>query len=75
MSRRNKLAKELHFLEEEIKFLEIKRSRSQAALIEALISRSQPNDDDVQFFRTFTAEIEVKREQIRQLTSEIEKLI
>lgn len=75
MSKRNKLAKELHFLEEEIKFLEIKRSRSQAALIEALISRAQPNEDDVQFFRTFTAEIEVKREQIRQLTNEIEKLI
>ena len=39
MSQRSKLAKEIHILEEEIKILEIKRSRSQASLIEALISR------------------------------------
>ncbi len=43
MSQRSKLAKEIHILEEEIKLLEIKRSRSQASLIEALISRRDPD--------------------------------
>lgn len=75
MSQRSKMAKELHTLEEEIKLLEIKRSRSQAALIEALISRQTPREEDVQFFRTFTAEIEVKREQLQQLTKRIEHLL
>ena len=54
MSQRGKLAKEMNVIEKEIQFLEIKRSRSMAALIEALISRTAPNDADVQYFRTFT---------------------
>lgn len=75
MSQRSKMAKELHNLEEEIKILEIKRSRSQAALIESLISRQTPREEDVQFFRTFTAEIEVKREQLQQLTKRFDYLL
>lgn len=75
MLQRNKLAKEIHALEAEIQLLEIKRSRSQAALIEALISRTQPSDDDVQFFRTFTAQIDVKREQLQKLTKQLENYV
>ena len=41
MSAKKELAKEIHLLEEEIKILEVKRSRSQASLIEALISRDR----------------------------------
>ena len=75
MSQRGKLAKEINVIEKEIQFLEIKRSRSMAALIEALLSRSTPNDADVQYFRTFTAEIEVKREQLQRLTKQLEALV
>ena len=60
MSRRNKLAKEINILEEEIK------------LMEALISRTSPDDTDAQFFRTYTAEIDVKREQLQKMTKELE---
>ncbi|MCM1533913.1 MAG: hypothetical protein NC099_04585 [Corallococcus sp.] len=75
MSQRSKLAKEIHLLEEEIKMLEIKRSRSQACLIEALISRQDPNPTDMEFFRMFTAEIDVKRENLQTMTRQLEKLI
>ena len=75
MSQRGKLAKEMNVIEKEIQFLEIKRSRSMAALIEALISRTAPNDADVQYFRTFTAEIEVKREQLQKLTKQLDALL
>ena len=74
MLQRNKIAKEIHALEEEIKILEIKRSRSIAVILEALISRTTPNDEDVQYFRTFTAEIEIKREQLQKLTRQLEGL-
>ena len=40
MSVKKELAKEIRILEEEIKVLEIKRSRSQAALIESLDRKS-----------------------------------
>ena len=75
MLQRNKIAKEIHALEEEIKILEIKRSRSIAVILEALISRTTQNDEDVQYFRTFTAEIEIKREQLQKLTRQLEGLI
>ena len=55
--------------------LEIKRSRSQAALIESLISRQTPDEEEMQFFRTFTADIEVKREQLLKYMKQLEQLV
>ena len=67
-----KLAKEIYALSEEMKQLESKRSRSMACIIESLLSRTEPDETEVQFFRTFTAEIEVKREQLQKLTKQLE---
>lgn len=75
MSKRSKLAKELRMIEEEIRFLEIKRSRSMASLLESLISRAEPNAEDVQFFRNYTAEIEVKRQQLQQVLAQLEQIV
>ena len=75
MSVKKELAKEIRILEEEIKVLEIKRSRSQAALIESLISRQQPDEAEMQYFRTFTADIDVKRERMLALMEQLEKLV
>lgn len=72
MSNKNKILKEIHVLEEEIKLLELKRSRSLASLMESVISRTTPDETDVQFFRTFTAEIDVKREQLQKLSRQLE---
>lgn len=75
MSLKKELAKEIRVLEEEIRMLEVKRSRSQASLIDALISKKDPDETEIQFFRTFTADIEVKRERLLKLTKQLEKLI
>lgn len=72
---KSQIIKEIHFLEEEIRELEIKRSRSQASLIEKLLSHEPVVDADAQFFRMFTAEIEVKREQLQKLTKQLEVLL
>lgn len=72
MSKRNALAKEIHALEEEIKLLEIKVNRSMRVIMEALVSREQPTDEDMQFFRTYSAEIDVKREQLQKAVKELE---
>lgn len=74
MSNKNKIAKEIHALEEEIKLLELKRSRSLASLMESVISRTSPDETDVQFFRTYTAEIDVKREQLQKLSRQLEEI-
>lgn len=75
MSQKSKLAKELNALENEIKVLESKRARSMAVIMEAMLSRSIPDETDVQFFRTFNADIEIKREQLQKLTKQLEKLL
>ena len=75
MSPKRQLAKEIRMLEEEIKLLEVKRSRSQGHLIESLISKKDPDPQEAQFFRTFTAEIEVKRERLMKLTKQLEALL
>lgn len=61
---KKELKREIDILKSEIKELEIKRSRSQASLLEALISRREPGADEIKFFRTYNAEIEAKREKL-----------
>lgn len=72
MSKRSALAKEINALTEEIKLLEIKLNRSVRVIIEALVSREQPNEEDLQFFRTYSAEIDIKREQLQKCVKELE---
>lgn len=75
MSQKGKLAREINILEKEIQYLEIKRSRSMAGLMESYISKTEPKEDDVAYFRGFTAEIEVKREQLQNLMESLGKIV
>lgn len=75
MSLRKDLAKEISLLEGEMKELEFKRTRSMAALMESLISRVDPEETEMQFFRQYTAEIEVKRERLVELTQQLKDLV
>lgn len=75
MSQKRELAKEIHMLEEEMKILEAKRSRSQGHIIECLISKKDPDEQELQFFRTFSAEIEVKRERLIKLTEQLQNIL
>lgn len=75
MSLKKDLAKEIGILEKEMQELESKRSRSMASLMEALISRKDPDDYEMQFFRQYTAEIEVKREKLIELTKQLKSVM
>ena len=75
MSLKKDLAREIGLLEKEMQELESKRSRSMAALMESLISRRDPDVSEMQFFRQYTAEIEIKREKLIDLTAQLKKLM
>lgn len=75
MSLRKDLAKEIGTIEKEMQELESKRSRSMAALMESLISRKDPKELEMQFFRQYSAEIEVKRERLIELTEQLKKMM
>lgn len=62
-----KLNREISDLEAEIELLEEKRTRSQAALLDAVLDGVEPNSEDMDYFRLFTAQIEVKREKLQKL--------
>ena len=75
MSLKKDLAKEIGVLEREMSELESKRVRSMAALMESLISRRDPNEFEMQFFRQYSAEIEIKREKLIELNERLKKLL
>lgn len=75
MSLKKDLAKEMQLLEEEIKALEVKRTRSMSELMEALISKKEPSETEMQYFRQYTAEIEVKREKLTEITEQLKKIV
>ena len=75
MSAKRDLAREIQALEDEIKELESKRLRSMSSLLESVISKSEISTDEARFFRTYTAEIEVKRERLIQLKKQLAELL
>ena len=75
MSLKRDLAKEIQTLEDEMKELESKRTRSMSALVESLISKTEIGADEARFFRTYTAEIEVKREKLIQLKKQLSDIL
>lgn len=75
MSLRKDLAKEIGILEKEMKELESKRTRSMSALMESLISKREPEETEMQYFRQYSAEIEVKREKLIELTEQLKTLV
>ncbi|MCH5160738.1 MAG: hypothetical protein J1G04_01790 [Clostridiales bacterium] len=75
MSLKKDLAKEINIIEKEMQELENKRSRSMAALMESLISNNEPQETEMQFFRQYSAEIEVKRENLIELTKQLQSLV
>lgn len=71
MSLKRDLAKEIQALENEIKELEVKRTRSMSALVESVISKTEISTEEARYFRTYSAEIEVKREKLSELKKQL----
>lgn len=74
MFEKSKLKKAIETSRKEIESLEQKRTRSQAALVSALLNHSTPDDRDIEFFNKFTVKIENERKHMHELMAELEKL-
>ena len=74
MFQKFKLKKQIEKSKNMIALLEQKRTRSQAALVEAILSHTSPKDEDVDFFNRFTAQIEDERAHMHRLMDELNKL-
>ena len=69
-----RLKSEINQCKKEIELLEQKRTRSQAALVEAILRHTEPDDSDVDYFNQFTEKIEEERERMHQLMDELASL-
>ena len=74
MFKKMKLKKEIEQSKQKIAELEQKRARSQAALVEAILLKTEPKDDDVDFFNKFTEQIEQERQRMHELMKELDAL-
>ena len=74
MSRKSELKKEIEASEKEIETLEMKRMRSQSALMEAHVNNVVPNPSDIEYFKIYTNLIDVERKNLRQLKGQLSKL-
>lgn len=74
MFEKRKLKKKINRCKKEILRIEQRRSRSQAALVEAILTNSVPNDDDVDYFNHFTSQINTVRDRMHEYQKELDKL-
>ncbi len=74
MLQKSKLKKAINASRKKITVLEQKRTRSQAALVYALLNHTTPNDEDIEYFNQFTVQIENERAHMHELMAELEKL-
>ena len=74
MLKKSKLKKEINACRKKIQALEQKRTRSQAALVYALLNHTTPSDSDIEYFNQFTVQMENERVHMHELMAELEKL-
>ena len=74
MFRKIRLRKQIRQSKKTIAELEQRRSRSQAALVSALLNHTTPNDDDVDYFNLFSEKIDSERNHLHELMAEYESL-
>ena len=74
MSKKSDIKKRITESETEIEELEKKRTRSQSALLESFLNKTEPDERDVEYFRIYTQLIEVERKNLRILREELDKV-
>lgn len=73
-TRKRELKRKIGDSEREIIDLERRRTRSQSAIMEAIINERTPDDSDKEYFKVFTSLIEVERNNLRKLREELDNL-
>lgn len=71
MSKKEELLKEIAAAEAEIAELEQKCLRSQSSIMEAMIDKVEPNEQEKQYFKTLSSLIKLQREKLQMLSDEL----
>lgn len=74
MFEKRKLEKEIKKCRKTIEMIERKRSRSQSALVQAILLQEEPNDDDVEWFNKYTGEITACRNHMIDIQKQLDQV-
>ncbi len=72
--RKLRLRRQVRRCKRRIEMFEQRRARSQAALIEALLANTHPDDKDVDFFNQFSQLIDHERDKMHAYMDQLEQL-
>ena len=73
-SEKRKLQKEIKVCMQTIEEIERKRSRSQSALVQAVLLQETPEESDVEWFNKYTGEITACRNHMIELQKKLRSL-
>ena len=74
VSKKRELKKAIEECSQEIEMLELKRMRSQSALLDAILEKEEPLEGDREYYRVYSALIRQEREKLFALREELAKL-
>lgn len=74
MFKKIKLKSKIKKCKKQILEIEQRRSRSQAMLVEAILTGSTPDDADVEYFNRYTSQIEDVRREMHELEMQLRNL-
>ena len=74
MGEKRRLKKEIRLCMNTIKEIERKRSRSQSALVQAILLQEQPDETDVEWFNKYTGEITDCRNHMIELQKKLNSI-
>ena len=74
MGEKSRLKREIKLCMSTIKEIERKRSRSQSALVQAILLQEQPDEMDVEWFNKYTGEITACRNHMIELQKKLKSL-
>ena len=74
MSRKSQLKREIKTCQKTIQEIERRRSRSQSALVQAILLQEEPSEADVEWFNKYTGEITACRNHMLELRKELDAL-
>ena len=74
MFEKRKLMKEIKKCRKTIEEIERKRSRSQSALVQAILLQEEPNEADTEWFNKYTGEITACRNRMIELQNQLKTM-
>ena len=74
LKKKRQIKKAIEDLEREIEALELKRERSQTAVMRAMLSGTEAPHEDKEYFIMFSTLIENERQNLRELYAELDAL-